>query len=323
MSKKKDETDQYQHFVSKFLLKNFTDNAGKTHTYKCENGKWTEHNICNTGGDNLYYGPKDCSLEKFFSKLENIIAIAVNKHNGIDKNDTAYLKIFIPLMAHRSPSKRKITTEKYNDFVKGRSNKDVYTNYSEHRKKEIERYLLSLEDDPVIREIVNTFSTDFKDSGNLKFYPVATKELLQIMPKLGNSFKIAVFESDYDLVIGESPTLSVNLTTNEVKTNGEEAGLLNKNVMYWLPAAYNKAVFMYTADTIVVNGDRKLRKQDVDVLNYFQKRKSPFFYSRKQDVEIPELSNGFNWLRDFNYVFGYKNKIIQESIPLGKKETNP
>lgn len=130
--------------------------------------------------------------------------------------------------------------------------------------------------------------------------------MLQILPKIGKRFGVKIFESEYDLIIGETPTLSVNLVTNEVKTNGEEAELIHENVMYWIPIAYNKVAFMYTTSKIVALKDRKLRKEDVDVLNYYQKEKSPFFYSRTQNVEIPELPKEFNWIQHFNYIFGYK-----------------
>lgn len=148
---------QYQHFVSKFLLKNFTDNPNKTHTYKCEKGQWTGHNICNTGGEDLLYGPKDNSLEKFFCALENEIA-AVNLHSYQDKKDGAYIKIFILLMANRSPSKNGILTKKLEEFQK--SIKDMGKEYSEeeiyscleNRKRELEGSLGST-DDPEIKKL--------------------------------------------------------------------------------------------------------------------------------------------------------------------------
>jgi len=307
---------QYQHFISKFLLKNFTDNPNKTHTYKCEKGQWTEHNICNTGGEDYLYGSKDNSLEKFFSILESNFAKVIRCSHQ-DKKDKAYIKIFILLLAFRSPSKNEIITKKYNEYQKG-INKDIGKEYSE---EEIYSYLenhkkelvssLGATDEPEMKEIIDKllgkFPDSFCDSNNSKFYPIITQELLQILPKIGKRFGVEIFESNHDLIIGETPTLSVNLDTNEVKTNGEEAGLIHENVMYWFPIAYNKVAFMYTTFNIVALKDRKLRKEDVDILNYYQKEKSPFFYSRTQSVNIPELPKNFNWIQHFNYIFGYKN----------------
>jgi hypothetical protein len=301
---------QYQHFNSKFLLKNFTDNAGKTHIYKYKNDEWTEHNISNTAGDTLLYGPDNCSLEICFSRLENHIASAINKHSTLDNKDKAYMKIFISLMAFRSPSKEKIITENFNNFMKpiNKLPKEDIVTYFEERKKEQDRKLALLVDDYTMREIVtNLLKNPFDDSDNSKFFPVTVRELLEVLPKVGNFFDVHIFECNDNLIIGETPTISVNLATNEIKTNGEEAGLINKNVIYWLPVAHNKAAFMYTSANIVAITERKLRKQDVDILNYFEKAKSPFFYSRKQNIEIPELQKDFKWINHFNYIFEYKN----------------
>jgi hypothetical protein len=304
---------QYQHFVSRFLLKNFTDNDNKTHTYKYENDKWTEHNICNTGGENHFYGTKDNSLENFFGKLETDVAAVVNLHSHQDKKDEAYIKLFILLMAFRSPSKNEIITKKHDEYQKDIEKKcskeDMYS-FFENRKKELYSSLGS-SNDPEMKEIIDKFLEQFPDcfddSDNSKFYPIITRELLQILPKIGKRFGVQIFESEYDLIIGETPTLSVNLVTNEVKTNGEEAGIINENVMYWLPIACNKVAFMYNTSNIVALKEKKLRKEDVDVLNYYQKEKSPFFYSRTPSVEIPVLHKSFNWIQHFNYIFEYKN----------------
>jgi hypothetical protein len=307
---------QYQHFISRFLLKNFTDNHNKTHTYKYEKGLWTEHNIDNTGGDDCLYGHKDNSLENFFSVLESNIAKVIQCSNQ-DKKNGAYIKIFILLMAFRSPSKNEIITKKYNEYHKGikkdigkeYSEEEIYS-YLENHKKELNSSL-GFTDEPEMKEIIDKlvekFPDSFSDSDNSKFFPNITRELLQILPIIGKRFGVEIFESDHDLIIGETPTLSVNLDTNEVKTNGEESGLIHKNVMYWLPITCNKVAFMYTTFNIVALKDRKLRKEDVDVLNYYQKEKSPFFYSRTQSVKIPELPKKFNWIKHFNYIFGYKN----------------
>ncbi|GAB6391746.1 MAG: hypothetical protein MdMp014T_1119 [Treponematales bacterium] len=304
---------EYQHFISKFLLRNFTDNPGRTHTYKNENGTQTEHNVGKTGGEYSFYGPKACSIERFFGNVENYIASAVNKHSILDGTDKAYLKIFILLMAHRSPSKDKIINEKYSDFIKGLraniSEEDIISYFEGHRINQ-EKQLSRLADDIEINKITTKFLNEsFDDNDNSKFFPVMSRVLLEILPKPGRLFDVHIFECESDLIIGETPTLSVNLSTNEVKTNGEEAGLINKNVMYWVPIAHNKVAFMYSKTNIHPIKDRKLRKQEADILNYYQKMKSPYFYSRTKNVDIPELPSDFKWLKDFNYIFGYKTSL--------------
>jgi hypothetical protein len=309
----KSRENQYQHFLPQFLLKNFTDNSGKSHTYKCEKGIWTDHNISKTGGDNLLYGPKNNSLEKCFAIIENHVAATINEHPILDKKDEAYMKIFILLMAFRSPSKDQTISKKYKELVqpsKKISEEDISTFFKTLKNKH-ESQLACFEDDPETREIVNNLLREpFDDNDGSKFYPISTRELLQMLPKISRRFGVHIFECDYDLVIGETPTLSINIDTNKVKTNGEEAGLLNKKVMYWIPISYNKVVFMYTTANVVVIQDRKLRKLDVDILNYYQKKKSPFFYSRIKNIEIPKLQRCFNWVEHFSCVFEYRVNCI-------------
>jgi len=316
------EQSQYHHFVPKVLLKNFTDNPNKTHIYKYEKGQWSEHNICNTGGEDCLYGTKDNSLEKFFSVLETKIADMgrPSHQDKKDKKDEAYLKIFITLMANRSPSKNRIISKNYEGFSQDII-KCVGKEYSEeeiisclkNRIKELGNLLgttVDLEMKEIIDKLIEQFPDDFADSDNSKYFPIATWELLKILPKIGNRFGVQIFETEHELIIGETPTLSVNVVANEVKTNGEEAGLGNESVMYCLPIAQNKVAFMYTAFSIVTHKDRKLRKEDVDVLNYYQKEKSPFFYSSTKNVKIPDLPKNFNWIQHFNYIFGYKKIIL-------------
>jgi len=63
---------QYQHFLSKFLLRNFSEDT--LHVCKFENNKWEHCKIDETGGEDCFYGPFDCTLEVFFSYLEKIAA---------------------------------------------------------------------------------------------------------------------------------------------------------------------------------------------------------------------------------------------------------
>jgi hypothetical protein len=306
---------QYQHFVSKFLLKNFTDNSmGKYFIHKFENGKWEGCNISNTGGVDLLYGSKDCSLENLFSNLENINAAIIEKHNVLDKKDKAYMKIFIQLMANRSPAKNQKISKEYlrykNTLEKEMPDKVERCINLEKNKKEENIMLMSLEEDMELREIVNGLPISFDDNDESKFFTDTTEAVLQILPKVGKCFDISIFDSDHELVIGETPTVSVNLNTNEIKTNGEEAGLIHENVIYWLPIAYNKVAFMYTTKNIIVQENRKLCKRDVDILNYYQTKKSSIYYSRTQNINIPELPCDFYWVKHFNYVFGYKNKLL-------------
>ena len=306
---------QNQHFVPEFLLKNFTDKSiGKYSIHKFENGKWEVFNISNTGNVDLLYGSKCCSLEVFYSDLENIIAAIINKHLKITEKDKAYMKIFIFLMAFRSPSKNQILSNKYKSYIKSINkkfdNEQIYSHF-ENSKEKYDNFLETLEEDYVLKEIVNNLLTSFDDSDNLKFYPILTTEILQLLPKFGKTFDVHIFESDHDLIIGETPTISVNLATNEVKTNGEEAGLIGKNIMYWIPISSNRVAFMYKSSNIIAIEDRKLRKYEVDILNYFQSKKSSFFYSRTQNINIPELPCDFNWVKHFNYILGYKNKLLE------------
>ena len=69
--------DQYQHFVSKFLLRNFSEDS--IYINKFENNAWECCKIDETGGKNLFYGPFNCSLELFFNKLERVAAQIVRQ----------------------------------------------------------------------------------------------------------------------------------------------------------------------------------------------------------------------------------------------------
>jgi len=230
---------QYQHYVSRFILGNFKGRG--VPLYKCEEGIWTEHNPSKTGGENCLYGLKDNSLEMFFGKIENKIA-PILSFSHQDKRDEALIKLFILLMAYRSPSKNKIVTDRYEKFINGIrkeiSEKDICIYFEDLKKKE-DNCLTSLEDDPEMRNIIDELPKIPYNTDDSKNYTLITQELLQVIPRISKCFKIQIFESDNDLIIGETPTLSVNLDTNEVKLNGEEAGIENNYVMYWLPIAFN------------------------------------------------------------------------------------
>jgi hypothetical protein len=303
MSKKKE--NQYHHFVSKFLLKNFKNK--RSPIYKYENEICTPHNIEKTGGSESLYSP---SLEIFFSKLENIISAIINKHIIIDNKDKAYMKIFILSMAYRSPSKNHIISEEYENYQNILKNEipldeDRYFYLKNIQKKQNSK-LMSLEDDLELKKILELFPTSFDTNEKSSFYSDLTVAELQLLPKIGKYFDVHIFESEYDLIIGETPTISVDVVRNEVKTNGEEAGILNKNAIFWIPIAYNKIALMYRTDNIVVTENSKLNRQDANILNYFQREKSPFFYSRISNIEIFELPADFNFMKQFNHIFEYK-----------------
>jgi len=300
-------TNEYQHFISKCLLKHFKD-KGKP-IYKYENNIWTFHNIEKTGGENQFYGSPNCSIENTFSVIENYFS-AIYKHSYLDKKDEAYMKLFILLSANRSPSKNIILSKvykNYNDQLLRYHSRDDIVSYLDYKFKEEDRFLSSLDDDPEMKKIVDAFPNSFDDSDEEKIFPSMASTLLKLLPKFSSFFRIQVFESTHDLIIGETPALSVNLDTNEVKTNGEEAGLLEENILYWLPLASNKVAFMYKPPNIKPAKNRELRKEDADILNYFQTKKSPYFYSRSMEIEIPDLPVDFNWVKHFNFIFAYKD----------------
>ena len=89
----KQKENQYQHFVPRFLLRNFSDD--KEHVYKYENGKSECCNISETGGDYCFYGIKDCSLENFNQHLESVAARTISQHEKITDKKEIYMKLFI------------------------------------------------------------------------------------------------------------------------------------------------------------------------------------------------------------------------------------
>ncbi|MDR2783513.1 MAG: hypothetical protein LBB48_06710 [Treponema sp.] len=106
-------------------MKYFTGNVGKTHIYRYEKGQWTEHDINKTGGDYMLYGPDNCSLEICFSRLENYVASAINKHSTLNN------------------------TENYNNFMKSVNKlpREEVVTYVKECKKDQDRKLVLLEDD--------------------------------------------------------------------------------------------------------------------------------------------------------------------------------
>lgn len=292
---------QYQHFVSKFLLKNFRIKGNPV--YKCKNNEWTEHNVKKTGGEELFYGAENNSLEKFFDKLESMIAAIINFHQTITIEDKAYLKIFIQTLANRSPSKNEIISREIGNYGKILTEEipDIAKRcaHLERIKKEQDNFLMSLKDDMILKGIIDKFPVFFNDSDQAKIFPDVTLAILQILPKVGKYFEVDILESDHDFVVGETPTMSVDVEKNEIKTNGEEAGLANKNAIYWTPIAYNKIAFMYRIDSFEITLNKKVLKNDVDMFNYLQKEKNPFYYSRIKNIGIPELSGKIDWNKYF------------------------
>jgi hypothetical protein len=304
--------NQFQHFVPKFLLKNFSYNEKKTNVYKYENGKWNYVNINETAGDDMFYGLPNNMLEIIYSKIEDKTAKVLNYNKQLKNKWEAYIKFFIFFMSCRSPTKNEYMTQKYKMFSMALKQlrpeeEKRYINDSAKRQK---TQLSCLVEDSEMRKISDELIMIYEETNRTHFFADITKEVLKNFPKFGNYFKVHIFESEYDLIIGETPTISVNLSKNEVKTNGEEAGLFDENIMYWIPLANNKVAFMYKYKNIVPIKDRKLCKQDANILNYYQSRKNPYFYSKSMNINIPELPKDFNWVKDFNYIFGYKTNII-------------
>ena len=300
--------NEYQHFIPKFLLRNFSDDH--VNIYKNEDKIWKCCKIEKTGGADLFYGPPKCSLEMFFGHLETIVADTIKQQKKLSQKQEKYMKLFIQLMAYRSPSKNKMFGEEYSIFrssIKMHENEVVHC--LENEKQEFEMWIESFEKDFETKRIEKRHKKQFDDNDNSKFFPAIISELLYIVPRLDKFFRIHVFESDYDLVIGETPTISKNFTPLENISNEEKIEPIHRNVIHWLPVASNKVVFMYTDNrNIVAQKDRKLRKQDADILNYFQTKQNSFFYSRIPNLKIPEeLASNFEWVKHFNYVFGYKN----------------
>jgi len=304
--------NQYQHGVPQILQRNFSED--RIHINKCENGSWSKPKISETGGANLLYGLKDNSLEKFFGRVETAIANVIEERCVFDKKHKAYMKLFILVMAYRSISKNKIIMDMYNSYIQ--PNKDISKEemslYNQERIKNTTDWLLSFSIDEDMKNIIRKLPKSFKDISIDDSYAVIVKELLFLLPFISDLFKIQIFASDFDLIIGETSTVSVNLDTNRISTNGEEAGLKNKNVMYWLPLTHRKIVFMYKRANIRAINDRRLRKCDADILNYFQTKKSDYYYSMEQDIEIPKLQPNFVWIKDFNYIFGYKHHFTNQ-----------
>ena len=183
------------------------------------------------------------------------------------------------------------------------------------QKKDFEIFLDFFKDDPETKNIVEKLEEklpkSFNDSNNNKTFSILFKELLSMQIKFGNYFYFHIFETEHDLIIGETPTISENFTPYEKISKEREVEHIRRNVFQWLPVAYNKVAFMYIANgNIVAQKDRKLRKQDVDILNYCQAVKNPYFYSRIPKIEIPELPSDFDWIKHFNYIFGYKHFLF-------------
>jgi hypothetical protein len=300
--------DQYQHFIPQFLLRNFSND--KVHIYKYEDEIWTYPCIKDTGGQESIYGCFNSSLEFYFGILEKGVAPIIKQHKSLSKKGESYIKLFIVSMLFRSPSRGEIINKNEEKFAKLINevipDNDKKVSFLENHLKELEKRNKSFEEDLELEKLTSKCIKKLCGNDNHIIFQDINIELLQSLPKLGKSFNIHIVESDYDLILGETPTMSVNLVTNEVKINGEHAGLGNENVIYWLPVAYNKLAFMYK--NIFVIGDRKLRKEDVDILNYLQKENSKYYYSRKQKIEIPELPKYFDWANYFDNIFEYRRK---------------
>jgi len=301
--------NQYQHFIPKFLLRNISENG--IHIYKFKNSKYELCEIDKTGGEDLLYGSFNCSLEQFFNKLETVVAQAIRKHERLSPIEEKYMKFFIQAMAYRSPSKNQTFSEEYNDFIKSNNMpKNEFIVYLEKKKKEFEMWLESFEKDYETIKFSNRHQKPLDDSDNKKFFPLLFKGLINIFPRIDKCFDIHIFESesDLDLILGETPTVSENFTPFGNMQKEKEIDLLHRNVMHWLPVAHNKVVFMYTKNkNIIAQKDRKLRKQDVNILNFCQNKKNSFFYSRRPNIDIPDLPANFSWTQHFNYIFGYKS----------------
>lgn len=222
------------------------------------------------------------------------------------------MKFFIQAMKYRSPSQNQILNEEYDAFIKSeKMPKSDFVKNLENEKEQFEIWLASFEEDFETRRFTKRHSKSLDDNDNSKFFPIIFKMLLQILPKLDKYFHIHIFETEFgsDLIIGETPTISENFTPYEIMSKQNNVDHLHRNVMHWLPVAYNKVAFMYISNNnIIAKKDRKLRKQDVDILNFYQFNQNPYFYSKTENINIPkELPNDFDWVNYFNFIFEFKN----------------
>ena len=182
-------TTKKQHYVPRFLLKNFScDETGKTiNTYLINQNKIVNSiGLKNQAYSHYLYGP-DQILENYFGLFESSSASIINElsggHVNLANEEIDLVKLFIVLQKHRTPYSSALLNGQMDSFFK-----EVY-------KKE-----------PMVRNHIDDFKIRYTDP-----YKFLFSLAIELSPAL-DDLQIGLLNSggNNSFIIGEHPVVILN-----------------------------------------------------------------------------------------------------------------
>jgi len=232
------------HYVSKFLLKNFSDDGIQINVYLCKEKKIQKASISDQFKRRYLYGSKSSVIEKllFADDIEDSFAPKIREFEaGKQYNNTDIVKRFIMSQLVRTPLFLKHYENIYN-YV----NKAIITD-------NVKNEALQLGIDDIIAEI----DPD-------KRYTIAIESLQFIndfMPFFNSLDKLMVVTADNEFVIGEHPVIIFFAVQDMSK-------ITDPTTVVAMPIAYNKYLFLYRSTDI--KPKKHLNNSHVRMLNVYQ-----------------------------------------------------
>jgi len=233
------------HYVSKFLLKNFSDDGILINVYLCKEKKIQKAiSISDQFKKHYLYGSKCSDIEKliFADDIEDSFASKIRELEvGKQYNNNDIIKRFIMSQLVRTPLFLKLYGNIYNYATKA-----IITDNVKNEARQLE-----------IDDIVAKIDPD-------KNYTIAIESLQFIddfTPFFNSLDKLMVVTADNEFVIGEHPVIIFFAVQDMSK-------ITDPTTVVAMPIAYNKYLFLYRSTEI--KPKKHLNNSHVHMLNVYQ-----------------------------------------------------
>lgn len=281
-----------QHYIPRFLLKNFSEDENKKYlTVYLLNEKRiiSKASIKNQASKDYIYG-KDQTIENILQNIENETAITFSKilrNENISDVEKEVLKLFVCLQMNRTPF-----NEKNNNEMVDLVFKNMYSNHpiiGKHIKK-------------IKLELCNPCQLSILNS-------IKTSRLLSDLAinTLDNN-------SEIPFILGQQPAYIINPYLFEKNIDFFSQGIAIKGICIFLPISFKRMIIMYDRwcySLIKKDGKIEISNDDITKLNKFQfyYTSDCIFIKKNMDINyLNMLSNSTQNYRDEEFL---KLKVVK------------
>jgi hypothetical protein len=248
-----------QHYVSKFLLKNFSEDieGRQINVYNINSDECKYDVSLKKQAQNDYIYGKDQEIEFFFQLIEtkasNVIARIINTPDNLalDDNEKRVLQEYIHFQLGRTPFDVNLNKELATKLFKS-----MYKN------------------DPKYKKHIDDFEIEFKEPFQ---HSVALREM---HTGLLADLKIAILtnETKIPFVLGQHPAIIINpyLYEKRWKASSQGIGLIGTCIL--LPVSFAKVILLYDKDCYKIINDKE-RKISIPIDDVYKINKFQFYYT--------------------------------------------